>query len=140
MFQAGAGLLFLAVRLCDLMVVNDFDFIRVSVLPPKTNATAVVDQDAVLSDALTAQRLQSVPGQAGQVAELCRVVEHRELAQRSALQLGGRPASRLAVSHNRCVPRSAQPLITLPDNNVTHSEPPAPLRSPTDSRQPPVTG
>jgi hypothetical protein len=45
-----------------LVVICDFDFVRIATLPTKADAILVVDPNAVLSTPVPAQTLKAVPG------------------------------------------------------------------------------
>jgi hypothetical protein len=47
-------------RFGRLVVVDDFDFIRITFFPAKTNSPLIVDPDAMLSGSIALQSLQPV--------------------------------------------------------------------------------
>jgi len=49
------------VVLLRLVVVGDFDFVRIATLPTKADAILVVNPNAVLSTSVSAQTLKAVP-------------------------------------------------------------------------------
>jgi hypothetical protein len=63
----------------QLMVVDDFNVVRVSRAKFKTQPELVVDADAVLALAITSQCLQLISWRRGQIAELARIFQLKEL-------------------------------------------------------------
>src|SRR5436305_9572025 len=62
-----------------LVVVGDFDFVCIVVLPAETNPVLIVDADAVLTGAISLQALQPVPGRHGELGKLADPVDLRQL-------------------------------------------------------------
>jgi hypothetical protein len=57
----------LAVR---LVIIRDLDFVRPVNLPDETDAVLIVDPDAVLSDAVTLERLQPIARRDAQIVQV----------------------------------------------------------------------
>jgi hypothetical protein len=57
------------------VVVDNFNPVRVAILPAKTNTVLVVDTDAVLAFALARESLQSVAWWYPQIMQISRVVQ-----------------------------------------------------------------
>ena len=90
------------------MLVDDLDFKSVSVPPHETHAVLIVDSNAVLASAITAQRLQLVPRWHFQIVEHHRRVQDRELLKCPELQVRGQAAtsSRMPQSFGFLVPET----------------------------------
>jgi hypothetical protein len=67
------------------MVVNDFDFVGISVPPYKADSPLVVDADAVLAGTASSQGFQAVPRRRLQVFLLPGGVEHAKLTKSGPL-------------------------------------------------------
>jgi hypothetical protein len=67
------------------MIVCDFDFISVAVLPDKTNSVLIVDANAVLPRAIAFELFQAIPGRDSKIFERSGAVKHQKLPE-------GRPA------------------------------------------------
>jgi hypothetical protein len=52
------------------VVVNDLNFVRVSVSPYEADAPLIIDSNAVLAMAIAAQAFEPVSSRSGQIAEL----------------------------------------------------------------------
>ena len=63
-----------------LVVVNDFDFVRIAIPPFKTNPPLIVNPNAVLSLAITSQLFQSIARRSTQIDETFRGVEEQEFS------------------------------------------------------------
>jgi hypothetical protein len=57
------------------MVVHDFDVVRVTFAPAKTNAPLVVDAHAVLAAAIAVQQLESIARGRSHISQLDRAVQ-----------------------------------------------------------------
>lgn len=84
----------------ELVVVDDLDAVGVAVLPDEAESPLVVDADGVLADAVPLQRFE--PGGrrsawGAEVAEVGGRIEHDELAQGAALDVGRDAPARAAV-------------------------------------------
>lgn len=105
------------------MIVHNFNVSGALIGPPKADAVLVIDPDAVLPLAITAQRLKSIAGRAAEIDQLRSVVQHIELAFRHVLEslplsgadtLAEEPFAsgiREALDHGKCiwyVPRISQ--------------------------------
>ena len=80
-----------------LMIIYDFDFVRVSVFPDKTDAPLVVDADAVPSLPVALEGFESVARRHPHVIQLLRCRELRELAKGHPLNIGWKPARAFAL-------------------------------------------
>jgi hypothetical protein len=69
------------------MVVHDLDVKRIAVLPSEADAPLIIDANTVLSSALPAQLLESVPWRDAQIIERLGGVDDDQLAQHGALEL-----------------------------------------------------
>src|SRR5438045_9140077 len=69
--------------LCLLMIIGDLDIEGVAVLPPKADTILIVNSDAVLSHAISLQRLQTVRRRRRKITELLSVVDLNQTAQRN---------------------------------------------------------
>src|SRR5438067_12884431 len=70
-----------------LVVVNDFDFVRIVLSPDKANPPSVVDSDRVLAAPIALQGFEAVRGRYTQVLEPPRVVQDTQLPQRDNLNV-----------------------------------------------------
>jgi hypothetical protein len=66
------------------MVVNDFDFVRMSSAPYEADAPLIVDTNAVLSLSIPFQALEAVSWQRGQRSDLRSGIEDVQFAKRRA--------------------------------------------------------
>jgi hypothetical protein len=73
------------------MVVDNLDPLGIPFVPHETDAPPVIDPDAVLARPVTAQRLQSIAGRSGQVAQLRCLMELPQLTLRDPLNVPRRP-------------------------------------------------
>ena len=78
------------------MIVNDLDVVRIGAFPPKVHAPLVVDSNAVLPLAITAEFLQAIPGRHPEILERFRSVDSHELAEHDAPEVCWEPSDRLA--------------------------------------------
>ncbi len=62
------------------MVIDDFDFGRLSFVPDKTYSELVVDSDAVLADSVMFQGFEFVSGQGAQVSQASRLIKNQEFS------------------------------------------------------------
>jgi hypothetical protein len=76
------------------MVIDHFNFVRVTLPPLKANAPLTVHTDAVGALAISLQELQPVPWERGYRSQVRRRIKHIELAKNCALD-GLKPAHRL---------------------------------------------
>jgi len=67
------------------MVIHDFDRVRVTLAPFKTNPPLVVDSDAALPLTVPLQALQAIPRQSRDRLKIRRGIEQVQFAQRRAL-------------------------------------------------------
>ncbi len=87
------------------MVVDDFDFIRISILPPETYPVLLVDSDAVLPGPVTAEPLQPIPWRNRELSQIANAVQLRQLAADIRPERGRAPSPRAAAAHpvyNEC--------------------------------------
>ncbi len=71
-----------------LMIVHDFDLIRMTVSPLEADTPLVVDANAVLPFPRPAKFFESIGGRGAQITQRRGVVKHPELAQGYLLNLG----------------------------------------------------
>jgi hypothetical protein len=69
------------------VIIYDFHIVTITVLPSKTNPPLLVDANAILTYAITAQFLQSVSRQDFQIVKLFRRVENFQFHSRLALDI-----------------------------------------------------
>jgi hypothetical protein len=62
------------------MVVNDFDIVRLSILPSETDSPLVIDADAVLAGAVADQRFETIPQRDSQILKFLRRMQVHQLA------------------------------------------------------------
>jgi len=67
------------------MVIGDFNFVRIVVLPAEAYSPLVVDANAPLARTVALQSLQPIAGQRSQVFKPPGVMHHAQLAQRHSL-------------------------------------------------------
>jgi hypothetical protein len=80
------------------VVVRDFDFVGITILPRETDAVLIVDADAVLASAVAFQALQPVPGRDRQIRQVPSPIDLIQLSPRDVPQVrGAGRASFLAV-------------------------------------------
>jgi hypothetical protein len=79
------------------VVVNDLHIKSISVPPQKTDTVLIIDPNAVLSPAISAQPLQLVPWWNFQVVERDGGIQNRQFLKRPPLKIG-RQATTLARS------------------------------------------
>ena len=70
------------------MVIHNLNFVRMAVLPPKTNAPLVVNADAVLSQPTALQSFQAVAGRHGHLAQFRSSVQSEQFASCAPLDRG----------------------------------------------------
>jgi hypothetical protein len=58
------------------VIVDNFDFMAITVLPDETNSELIIDPDAVLSLSVPLQDFKTVSRRYQQVCQLGSVVEH----------------------------------------------------------------
>jgi len=63
------------VVLLRLVVVGDFDFVRIATLPTKADAILVVNPNAVLSTSVSAQTLKAVPRRYRQLSDIADTID-----------------------------------------------------------------
>ena len=79
------------------MVIRDLDVVSIACFPAKADAPLIVDPDAPLALAITAEFLESIPRRDAEIFERDGGIELPQLAQRNALQVSTEPPSRSAV-------------------------------------------
>jgi hypothetical protein len=60
------------------MVVNDFDGERVAVVPAEADPPLGVDPDAVLTEAISTQGLETIPGRHSKIGQRFRSMQHQK--------------------------------------------------------------
>ena len=81
---------FLVPAIHNSVIVNDLDFVRVSVSEFKTKPILIVNSNAVLSLALAFQRFQAISRGSSQVAKLARVFKLEQLALGDSEEIDGK--------------------------------------------------
>ena len=81
------------------MVVDDFDFIRISILPPEAYPVLLVDSDAVLPGPVTAEPLRPIPRRNRELSQIANAVQLRQLAMDNRPERGRAPSPRAAAAH-----------------------------------------
>jgi len=76
------------------VVVHDLDLVRIAAMPPEADPPLVVDPDAVLACAITAQPFQAVSGRHAKIVQSRRGIQHPELSQGHLLHPRSEPANR----------------------------------------------
>jgi hypothetical protein len=61
------------------VIIGDFDFVGITILPPETDPVLLIDADAVLSGTISSQGLQPVSGWHGKLHEVTDPVQLRQL-------------------------------------------------------------
>ena len=69
------------------MVVDDFNFVRMSISPDKTDPPLVVDTNRMLAMSVLRQRLEAVAGRHSKVIERPRIVDETKLSERHGLDV-----------------------------------------------------
>jgi hypothetical protein len=77
------------------MIVCDFDFISVIILPDKTDSVLIVNTDAVLALAIAFELLQAIPRRDSKILERPRGVKHQQLSERRPAKIGRRDSPAL---------------------------------------------
>src|ERR1041384_424850 len=76
----------LSLALFSLVIVSDFDFICIAFCPFKANTPLVVDPNAVLACAVSAEFLQTITRRRAQIHQTCCRVKYYEFSVRRALK------------------------------------------------------
>jgi hypothetical protein len=69
-----------------LMIIDDFDVIRLAVAPDKTQPPLIVNADAVLAEPITLQRLQVIAGRYTQKIQCSGGMQLHQLSQCDAFK------------------------------------------------------
>jgi hypothetical protein len=80
------------------VVVCDFNFVGISVLPPETNPELVIDADAVLPSAVAFQPFEAIARGDAQLAEVAHPIELREFTPDHRPERRGTGSARLATA------------------------------------------
>jgi hypothetical protein len=88
------------------VIVDDLDFITITVLPGETDSDLIIDPDAMLSFSVSLQSFKTVSWGYQQVCQLGGVVEHSQLPPRKDLQLPWVPPHLETVPYATCILRS----------------------------------
>jgi hypothetical protein len=80
-----------------LVVVHDLNVVRIAAVPPEADPPLIVDPDAVLTCAITAQPFQAVPRRHAKIVQPRRSIKHPELPQGHLLHPRSEPANRPTV-------------------------------------------
>jgi len=74
------------------MVVHDLDIARVSVAPAETDSPSIIDANAVLTDAVGTESLETIARRRSQIIEPTGRIDRQELRPRATLYLHGQAA------------------------------------------------
>jgi hypothetical protein len=106
------------------MVICDFNFAGFSLPPYEADAVLIIDPDAVLSLALTVQRLQPVSGRHLQIIERHGGMQQEKLPECPHSQIGGNPSTspRLPKLLRIRIPETRYHVVILPrySSSVKH--------------------
>jgi hypothetical protein len=80
------------------MVIHNFDLVRAR-FPAETNPPLIIYADAVLSDALSTERLQAVSRGHSQVRQLRRGIQLKQLPPRRPLDIRRQPSREFPAEH-----------------------------------------
>jgi hypothetical protein len=69
------------------MIVDDFDIVRVAVLPAKTNPPLIVDPDAVLTLAIPFQGFEPISWGHHHLSDVSRSMQNQQFTARHALNI-----------------------------------------------------
>jgi len=75
------------------VIVNDLDFKRIAVPPPKTDPPLIVGANTVLAGAAAFQLLEAIARRDTEIFELLGGVDHSELPEHEPVELGGEAAN-----------------------------------------------
>ena len=75
-----------------LMIIDNFDVVRIAMAPDKTDAPLLVDANAVLTCAVASERFQTVAGRHSQVLQCPSGMQHLQLVQSLFLDLTRKPS------------------------------------------------
>jgi hypothetical protein len=67
------------------MIINNFNLVRIALLPTEADTPLVIDPNAPLAAAAAFERLQSGAGKCGQIPQPLGIVQHSQLPQRYSL-------------------------------------------------------
>jgi hypothetical protein len=62
------------------VIVNDFNFVGVTILPPKAHAPLVVYSNTVLPNPIALKRLKTISGRRGQIGQPARRIQPQQLS------------------------------------------------------------
>jgi hypothetical protein len=79
------------------VVIDNFDFIRVTLTPGETYSPLIVDPNAPLPGPIPSKFLEPVRRRNGKVFESRRSIEHAQLSESDALQIRRQPPRALQV-------------------------------------------
>jgi hypothetical protein len=79
------------------VVVHDLDLVRIAAVPPEADPPLIIDPDAVLACAITAQPFQAIPRWHAKIVQPRRGIQHPELSQGHFLHPRSEPANRPTV-------------------------------------------
>lgn len=83
------------------MVVDDRDIGRSFLLPDEADPPLVIDPDAVLTTSPSFQCFEPVRGRDSEIEQHTRLIEHPQLAQCDALDVGRKPTTHAARPDQR---------------------------------------
>jgi hypothetical protein len=85
------------------VVVHDLNVVCIATVPPEADPPLVVDPDAVLASAITAQSFKTVARGHPKIVKLGRSIQHPELSQSHLLRTRSESASGAPVEETLCV-------------------------------------
>jgi hypothetical protein len=92
------------------VIIGDFDFVGISILPPETYAIPFVDSDAVLPAPFSTKTFQPVAGRNGQVPKISHAIHLIELpAGRGPEVVAANPPGRWSIHSIEYVLRASVP-------------------------------
>jgi hypothetical protein len=77
------------------VIVNDLDLVRIAILPTEADSPLVIDADAVLARAITAELLEAIPRRHPEILQLLGGINHDQLPEHHPDQFGGKAADTL---------------------------------------------
>jgi len=80
-----------------LVVIDKLDFIRIAILPAKTDSPLPIDANAVLSTAIAFELLEAIAWRHFEVRQRLRRIQDQQLSQRHPLDVHGQPLGWLTL-------------------------------------------
>src|SRR2546422_2011497 len=100
--RVGASFFFAIPR--RLVVVDDFNFVGITISPREADSPPIVHTDRVLSDSIPRQLLETIPRGDAQVLERLRRVDDHELSLSHSLRFQREPSHSLPGKDSLCIP------------------------------------